>query len=159
MAEKLSAPVISYLEQFERCLKSKSGVVPEDALVAARLHLERDYQQIMATDPDLSADEVFDRLVVSYGAPAEVAAQFEEAAQTDAPLFTGYAPGWRIYCPKCGRSAPLAKTGAVRIGARSTHKYLFGWCRGCNWFRWLRVERDLDDTNLTKQLESEITAE
>lgn len=159
MMSKLSAPVVNYLEQLERCLKSKSGIVPEDALGASRSHLEREYQQIIATDPNLSAEEVFDRLVASYGAPEEVASQFEEAAQTEDSQFTGYAPGWRIYCPKCGRSAPLAKTGAVRIGARSMHKYLFGWCRGCSWFRWLRVERDLDDTNMTKQLESEVTAE
>ena len=159
MVNELSAPVVNYLGQFERCLKSKSGIVPEDALVAARSHLERAYQQIIATDPNLSAEDVLDRLVANCGSPEEVATRIEEASKSDDSLFTGYAPGWRIYCPKCGRSAPLAKTGAIRIGARSMHKFLFGWCRGCSWFRWLRVERDLDDTSLTKQMESEITTE
>ena len=69
------------------------------------------------------------------------------------------APGWRICCTRCGRSAPLAAVGGTRIGARSRHKYTLGFCRGCRRFRFLRIIQDLETHNLTDAVSAAGTPE
>ena len=51
----------------------------------------------------------------------------------------GYAPGWQVRCPKCGRTKPFAEIG-TRMGAWSKGKRILGWCRQCRRFRWVMVE-------------------
>lgn len=155
----LSDPVVRYLEKLELCLKAQTGVVPEDVLSDMRLHLQREHQRLTGEVPELSDAEVYDHLVSSLGEPEQIAAQLADTRKPFPSFLPGYAPGWRIYCTSCGRSAPLAKVGGIRIGARSTHKYVLGWCRGCRWFRWARVEQDLNDATLTSQLGAEGTPE
>lgn len=58
----------------------------------------------------------------------------------------GYAPGWQLRCPKCGRTVPAADVGMIRIGAWSRGKRTLARCSGCNGrFRWVHVERVPDD--------------
>jgi hypothetical protein len=56
---------------------------------------------------------------------------------------------WQVKCPKCGRSKLYSEMGGVRQGAYSKGKRLFGWCKGCNWFRWGIVEKVLVNENGT----------
>lgn len=148
-----------YLEALEKCLKEKSGVVPEDALSDARSHLERYCQDLNDEETKLDDAELFDRLVRAFGEPEVVAAQYESEAGPLPMSLPGYAPTWRICCTKCGRSVPASKVGAFRVGAKSFHKYVLGWCSGCRWLRWLRLQRDLGSENLTGILGSDVTPE
>lgn len=159
MVQTLHSPVTKYLSRLERCLKSKSGVVPEDALATVRSHLQEQHRKLREMQPELSDEQLLEQFSAKYGTPEEVAEQYEDVAQPFQQFLPGYAPGWPIFCTQCGRSVPLAKAGGVRIGAKSKHKYVLGWCRGCRWFRWLRVIQDLDDANLTERLGAEQTPE
>ena len=149
--EQLARPVERYLTELELEVKQKIGVVPEDALADAREFLDRDYAALCSSEPSLTDQEIFDHFVESFGAPSAVAQAYESASYSGTQR-AGYAPGWRISCTKCGRSAPASKAGIVRIGARSHHKYVVGYCRDCRWLRWLRLERDLQQNNLTRAL-------
>jgi pimeloyl-ACP methyl ester carboxylesterase len=51
------------------------------------------------------------------------------------------APSWRARCPRCGRSRPLDETRAMRIGAASVGKRVFGRCGGCRRWRWIIIEK------------------
>lgn len=157
MQKTLAPAVIRYLDALEISLKSKSGVVPEDAISDARSHLER---ACLDTEDTIQDDEeLYAHLVDQFGEPEVVAAQYRDEASPITMPGKGYAPGWRIYCTKCGRSAPASEAGVIRIGARSYHKYVLGWCRQCSWFRWLRLQRDLDDTNITRKIGTDLTPE
>ena len=152
MLKAMPTPVQKYLEQLEQCLKQKSGVAAEDALSDAREHLEHDYRELLQCKPDCSDDNAYRHFASTYGEPRSVAQQYEDFSKPLLLKLPGYAPGWRICCTRCGRSAPAARAGITRIGARSHRKYVVGWCRDCRWLRWLRIEHDLDRTNLTKEL-------
>lgn len=43
----------------------------------------------------------------------------------------------------------MSKVGAIRIGARSYREYALGWSSKCRGLRWLPLQRDLDETNIT----------
>jgi hypothetical protein len=147
----LKPPIQKYLEALELELKRHSGVSPEDALSDAREYLQNQQDSLLRAEPSLDDDALYARFVESFGPPPEVAAAYAESAGDEAETPPGYAPGWRICCTTCGRSAPLEKYG-VRIGAASYHKYTLGYCRGCRWIRWMRVIKDADYPNLTERL-------
>ncbi len=148
---QLPRPVEQYLNQLELAIKQRVGVVPENALSDAREFLMRDYEALTTSEPSLGDQELFQHFVSNFGPPISVADAYEAAADPT-PRGVGFAPGWRISCTKCGRSAPASRVGITRIGARSVHKYVLGYCRDCRWLRWLRLERDLQSNNLTKAL-------
>lgn len=146
-----------YLEELELCLKQKVGVSPEEALSDAREYLLSASDELQRSGARLSDEKLLDHFRQTFGEPAEVAEKYGAAAASSLnPRLlgppTGYAPGWRICCTSCGRSAPLAAVGGIRVGASSAHKYTIGWCRECGWFRWLRIIYDLDSTNLTDHM-------
>lgn len=151
MIQPLPSPVARYLTELEQSIKQRVGVVPEDALSDAREHLTQDLLALQTSEPGLSETEVYQHFVESFGEPGSIAEQYEAVAEPGSTR-PGYAPGWRICCTRCGRSAPAEKAGIVRIAARSSHKYVVGWCRDCGWFRWLRLQRDLEQGNLTQLL-------
>ncbi|PQO41061.1 hypothetical protein C5Y97_03615 [Blastopirellula marina] len=120
--------------------------------------MERTCQEFQEAREDLSDEELYARLTDEFGEPHLVALQYQDEAE---PLWNrrqGYAPGWRICCTTCGRSAPASAAGIIRIGARSYHKYVLGWCRGCGWFRRLRLQRDLKSANITKTMGLNVTS-
>lgn len=146
-----------YLEEFEQELKDRPGVSPEEALSDAREFLLSDAAALARSgEGPGDDDELYAHFVARFGTPADVAGQYATHA-TPFRARRGYAPGWRICCTKCGRSAPLAKVGGVRIGARSVHKYTLGYCRDCRRLRFLRIVRDLDAPNLTRRLGTQST--
>jgi hypothetical protein len=53
----------------------------------------------------------------------------------------GFAPGWQIRCPSCGRTADASEAGIVRVGAASVGKRILGRCTQCKRLRWLALER------------------
>ena len=140
-----------YLELFELELKKRSGIVPEDALSDAREFLMSDANALLRSGEPPSEEEHFQWILDNYGSPDVVAQQYGDCSNA-VPAKMGYAPGWRICCTKCGRSAPLAAIGAIRIGAKSWHKYTLGFCYGCNRLRFMRIIQDLDQYNLTERL-------
>ncbi len=148
-----------YLEELEMSLKRQVGVSPGEALSDAREHLIANADALARSGESPREDELYAHFVATFGEPAVVAREYAagEADRVGVPSrsrllpWPGYAPGWRICCTACGRSAPLAKIGGIRIGARSVHKYTIGWCRQCGWFRWLRIIRDLERANLVEQ--------
>ena len=156
MTAVLHPPVARYLTELEHALKHQAGVVPEDALSDAREFLESDWQSLRRCDRELAEDAIYDHFVESFGAPADIARAYADEAKPHRSL-VGFAPGWRICCTRCGRSAPAARAGVVRIAARSWHKYVLGWCGDCGRLRWLRLIRDLDETTLTQQLQMSTT--
>jgi hypothetical protein len=151
MNTTLRRPIQRYLEALELELKRYSGVSPEEALSDAREYLQNQQNSLLRAEPTLDDDALYAHFVQSFGPPEEVAAAYAETAGERAETSRGYAPGWRICCTTCGRSAPLSKYG-VRIGAASVHKYTLGYCRGCRWIRWLRIIKDADSANLTQRL-------
>ena len=149
--QKLPSPVVTYLEKLELELKQKVGVSPEEALCDAREHLCRHYQELV-TAADVDDDEMVAQLIHNYGEPSEVAGEYERNAKPNRLQLPGHAPGWRICCTTCGRSAPAAKVGITRIAAASVHKYTLGWCHDCGFFRFMRIQKDLDKPTLTAKL-------
>lgn len=148
-----------YLHQLELAAKQRVGVVPEDMLTDAREFLSKDLQSLQQSEPGIEDEEIYRHFLTTFGLPDDVARQYEDVSKKGGSRFEGVAPHWRICCTKCGRSAPAAKAGITRMGARSSHKYVVGWCRDCRWLRWLRLERDLDQANLCQQLAVELTGE
>ena len=151
VAKDIQPAVRRYLEQLELELKKLSGVVPEDALCDAREFLIADSEALARSGEPPSEMEHFDWIMENYGAPEVVAQQYADQANPF-PVKHGFAPGWRICCTKCGRSSPLASVGAIRIGAKSWHKYHLAFCRGCKRVRFARIIQDMDEANLTEQL-------
>lgn len=154
MAIETSLPpaVHRYLQEFELELKQFSGISPEEALSDAREFLMQDSAALSRSGETPNEIDYYQWIIDKYGTPSMVAQQY--ADHTDPfPAKSGYAPGWRICCTHCGRSAPLASIGAIRIGAKSVHKYTFGYCRGCSRLRFLRIIQDLDKPNLTERLD------
>ena len=153
MASKLEeSPVVRYLHQLEGALKQQAGITPEDALTDAREFLSQDLVSLRRSEPGLSNEETYQHFLTTFGTPEQVAQSYCDFAETNFNALRGTAPGWRICCTRCGRSAPADQAGITRIGARSIHKYVLGWCRECRRLRWLRLQRDLAQTNLTKGL-------
>lgn len=148
-----------YLEQLERAVKQKVGVVPEDVLTDAREFLLKDFRSLQQSEPGMCDDEVFEHFLSTFGPPEEVAQSYEDACQPNLLKLGGVAPNWRICCTKCGRSAPAAKAGITRLGACSREKYVGGWCHDCRRLRWMRLERDLETANLTRELGAGLTGE
>jgi hypothetical protein len=156
----MPAAVRRYLEQLEQFLKQQMGVLPEEALSDAREHLISSADALARSGEGPGDDELYAHFVGTFGEPSHVAEQYADGEPSGAGgkprarlmPWSGYAPGWRICCTKCGRSAPLSALGGVRIGARSVHKYTVGWCRQCGWLRWLRIIRDLDGTNVVENM-------
>lgn len=158
MRQALEPPVVRYLDELELALKQHAGVAPEEALSDAREHLEADWRSLHDRDPGLGDTAIYEHFVAEFGSPQDVARGFAEPEERSAS-FAGHAPGWRIRCTRCGRSAPAARIGIWRIGARSWSKYLPGWCRGCRRVRWLRLTRDLERPTLARKLGVETTPE
>ena len=150
VAKDFQPAVRRYLEKLELELKKLSGVVPEEALSDAREFLMADADALERSGEPPSEIEHFEWIVQNYGAPNVVAQQYA-GRSNPFPEKHGYAPGWRICCTKCGRSAPLASVGGIRIGAKSWHKYTLSFCRGCNRPRMARIIQDMEETNLTEQ--------
>jgi hypothetical protein len=145
-----------FLEELEIELKQRSGVSPEEALSDAREFALSELAALDRSGEGLDEDAVYDHLVERLGSPSDLAREYGDLAGP-VPDRAGYAPGWRICCTRCGRSAPLAKIGGIRVAAKSCHKYTAGWCRQCGGLRFLRIIQDLDQTNLTEQLASGAT--
>lgn len=158
MSQTLPVPIVRYLHQLEAAIKQKVGVVPEEVLSDAREFLVKDLASLQQSEPGISDDEVLSHFLQTYGDPESVAADYESAAKPSRRR-KGRAPNWRIFCTKCGRSAPAEKVGITRVAARSTHKYVVGWCHDCGWFRWMRLQQDLDQTNLSDQLGMGLTGD
>ena len=159
---KLNVPpaVVKYMQQLELVLKQMQGVSPEDALCDAREFLLADGQALARSGDAFDTEMHYNWIVSHFGSPEQVARQYSSSADPPPPpALGGMAPGWRICCTHCGRSSPLAAIGGVRIGAYSYHKYKACYCSACNCLRWCRIIKDLDDTNLTRLLCSNLTAE
>jgi hypothetical protein len=155
MSNVLSVPpaIVRYLEALERELKQNPGISPEEALSDAREFLIADYEALVRSGEPPEDSSHYDWIVQQFGPPSQIAKEYAKSAPpTPSGSRMGNAPGWRVCCTKCGRSAPYAAIGGIRIGARSIHKYIGGYCHGCRKFRFLRLLRDLDDTNLTRAL-------
>jgi len=160
IARAMPVAVRRYLEELEISLKRQVGVSPEEALSDAREHLIANADALARSGESPGEDELYVHFVATFGEPAAVAGEYAggEADRVGAASrprllpWPGHAPGWRICCTACGRSAPLAKIGGIRVGARSVHKYTIGWCRQCGWFRWLRIIRDLETANLAEYM-------
>lgn len=170
MSTPIAVPAVDrYLRELELALKGKCGVVPEDVLSDTRdfllAHLESQSADPPARgdrkqeDREQEVDALYQQFVESFGSPERVAAEWERTEGTPRSRRSGIAPGWRICCTRCGRSAPADKVGITRIGARSTHKYVVGWCKGCRRLRWMRLQRDLDRTNLSEHIGQGLTGE
>jgi hypothetical protein len=52
----------------------------------------------------------------------------------------GFAPGWQLRCPRCGRTGDASQAGIIRIGAASVGKRILGRCSECKRLRWLALE-------------------
>jgi hypothetical protein len=154
VAKAASVPpaVRRYMQELELQLKQIPGLCPEDALADAREFLMGDYEALQRSGEPPEVDAHYDWIVSQFGDPSQVAEQYSSQALPTPNLREGCAPGWRICCTKCGRSAPYASTGAIRIGARSIHKYVLGGCTNCKSIRWCRVIQDMEKTNLTDQM-------
>jgi hypothetical protein len=137
-----------YLSEFELELKRRPGVVPEDALVDAFQMLQN---ELAAVEQEESEEELVARLTTAIGSPAKLAdGYWARAGRVETGL--GYAPGWRLFCRACRRSAPAARAGIIRIGAWSWGKRVLGFCKGCGNFRFLSCVKDLDRPTLTREL-------
>ncbi|MBL8820043.1 MAG: transglutaminase domain-containing protein [Planctomyces sp.] len=137
-----------YLGELEIASKQRIGIIPDQVISDAREHLVRDLEALIQAEPGLRIDELYDHFVQSYGLPDVIADAYAEGSSATQTRIPGFAPGWRISCPKCGRSAPAAAAGMTRIGARSVGKRVLGWCSECRWPRLLRVTRDLNVNTL-----------
>ncbi|MEQ1825637.1 MAG: S41 family peptidase [Pirellula sp.] len=153
MSVETSMPpaVLKYLEELELQLKQVPGISPEEALSDAREFLLQDAEALDRSGEAPEESEHYRWIVEKYGDASKVAQQYAVNGPPVAAR-SGYAPGWRICCTKCGRSAPLAAIGGIRIGAKSVHKYTLGYCKDCRGFRFLRIIQDLDTPNLTHRL-------
>jgi hypothetical protein len=140
-----------YLEELELELKQQPGVSPEEALSDAREFLISRMHGRARSGEGPPEQELYDHFVATLGAPSSIAQHYAAHAHPFQRR-PGLAPGWRICCTRCGRSAPLAAVGGIRLGAKSFHKYTLGWCRDCRRFRFLRIIQDLDSANLTERL-------
>lgn len=132
-----------YLALVERELKRIPGIVPSEGAEDARELLTDDLEQVVTGETDVGPDELFDRIVERFGRPEDVAAAYRQRSDRADVRPMGYAPGWRMVCPQCGRSAPAAYGGLVRIGAWSPFKFILGFCRGCRRLRVFRLVNDL----------------
>jgi len=148
----LAPPVRSYLEALEIELKRCAGISPEEALCDAREFLQSSFESLTRAEPGLDDHAVYAHFVETFGKPENVAVFYAAINEPAKGNGAGYAPGWRISCTRCGRSAPAAEAGITRIGAASCHKYVVGWCRDCRWIRWMRISQDLDRPSLTAAL-------
>lgn len=146
---KLGEPVQRYLNALELELKQQVGVCPEEALSDAREYLQNAFDGMNRAEPGQTTDEIFDHFVDHFGQPIAIAESYAAGAQPFNHPAIGVAPGWRIYCTKCGRSAPAAKVGITRIGAFSKYKVTLGYCSDCRWIRFFRITMDLDTNSLT----------
>ena len=158
VAANVPPAVRRYLEELELELKQHPGIAPEEALSDAREYLTSTLDAWGRSGEGPREEDLYDQLVSAMGTPAAVAQHYASQEGPFRPK-NGYAPGWRICCTGCGRSAPLAAIGGIRIGARSWHKYTLGWCRECRRLRFLRIIKDLDATNLTQRLGLQQTPE
>lgn len=143
MTDDRPLAVQRYLAHLEIAAKQCLGISPRDVLSDAEAHLFQDAENLLRAEPGLDQDALYEHFVTTFGKPDDVAKAYEKGDRI-ASWIPAAAPGWRIHCPKCGRSAPAAKIGITRIGARSVGKRVLGWCSECRWFRWLSLTRDLD---------------
>ena len=157
MKATLPPPVRKYLESLELELKKQVGVSPEEALSDAREFLQNNWESLSRAEPGLEDGDIYAHFVETFGSPESVAESYADTSDPFRQFVPGYAPGWRVCCTKCGRSAPAGKVGITRIGACSSHKYTLGFCRTCRWIRFVRIVRDSDRTNLTQQLGTDRT--
>src|SRR5262245_24105797 len=110
-----------YLEDLERSLKQRAGVSPEEALSDAREYLLSTAESLVQSGQSLNDDALLAHFKSTFGEPDEVAQQYADAQPANSlvrpTLFPPptRAPGWRICCTKCGRSAPLSAVGGIRI--------------------------------------------
>lgn len=52
----------------------------------------------------------------------------------------GYAPGWRVRCPGCGRSRDAGELGIIRMGATRRAKKILANCSQCGGLRMVLLE-------------------
>ncbi len=143
--------ILKYLQQLELAVKQIPGLSPEEVLSDAREFLVEDAYALERSGEPPNESEHWEHILQRFGAPDQIAAQYSAQIEP-VPTRAGYAPGWRICCTTCGRSAPLAAVGGIRIGAYSKHKYTVSYCRNCHNLRFFRIVKDLNKTNLTDQL-------
>ncbi len=144
----LPGPVLRYLRELEPLVKARVGVFVEQVLSDAREYLVNDYDALATSEPGLDDESVYHHFVENFGTPLQTASQYGE----EHGVRRGNAPGWRICCTRCGKSAPATEVGITKIGARSYHSYKMCHCSHCRRLRWARLIRDLNDTNLTDRL-------
>lgn len=133
-----------YLGELEHAAKQCVGVLPGQILRDAEEHLLLDSEHLSRAEPGLDDSALLQHFKSTYGDPRDVALAYEQDSGTAPSVVPATAPGWRIHCRTCGRSAPAARVGITRIGAHSRGKRVFGWCRGCGRLRWLSLTRDLE---------------
>ncbi len=148
MNRPLPGPVLRYLRELEPLVKARVGVFVEQVLSDAREYLVNDYDALATSEPGLDDETVYHHFVQNFGTPLQTASQYGE----EHGVRRGNAPGWRICCTRCGKSAPATEVGITKIGARSYHSYKMCHCSHCRRLRWARLIRDLNDTNLTDRL-------
>lgn len=152
----LHPPVVTYLKQLELAVKRGGWADPEAVLSDAREHLQAEADRFAHEGPELTDEEMLERLIEELGSPEEVAR--EHRGHHPLPPKSGHAPGWRISCASCGRSLPLDRvSGAFGIGAHRVGGYSIGQrkmidCSNCGVLRVGKLTRDLDDTNITDRL-------
>lgn len=164
---RLHPAVVDFLEELELAAKQEIGLVPEQLVYEAREQILRrpDPPTSLLLDCDSTTTRELDNvktndvklqlsewLNAKLGSPSKIVSENQKRVSGDTKDLGGNAPGWRICCVHCGRSAPAAKRGWIRIGAYSVHKYVGGWCENCRAPRSIRVIQDLEQTNLTRLL-------
>ncbi len=148
----LAPDAVRYLSELELLAKQRVGLVPEDLLAAARA-------AILERQSELQTDSIdYAEIVSVFGTPPIVVDDWDrDIPKSSRKRAQGKAPGWRICCTSCGRSAPAAKMGITRLAASSHHKYIAGTCSQCGGLRPMRLIKDLDRNNLTLALGASTT--
>jgi hypothetical protein len=132
-----------YLALVERELKKIPGIKASEATSETRDLLADDLKHTTDEAPDLDSRQMYERIVERLGQPEEVATAYRERSDRVDAHPVGYAPGWRLVCPSCGRSTPAAHAGFLRVGAWSWFRFVLGFCRACRRPRLLRLVKDI----------------
>jgi hypothetical protein len=143
----MNQAIESYLEQLRRSLEAHDVDHQKEALDDAREYLEAEYEECKRSRPDLDESHAMELVCRRFGDVETVANAYDRAeGSTRAKTYHrwsrrfSYAPGWKVTCSGCGRSADLASVApfTVRWMAWSRFKVRLGWCTECRRLVWLR---------------------
>jgi hypothetical protein len=143
----MQATIETYLEQFRRALEAQDVDSQQEALSDAREFLEAEFEECRRTRPDLEEAEAFELVCQRFGSVDAVARAYDHAeGPSAAKAFHrtsrrwSYAPGWKVSCTRCGRSADLGSVAplTVRWMAWARLKFGLAWCSTCRRPTWIR---------------------